>query len=151
MSTWAAVILLFMKPLIIVSLRVWLFSGRHFLSQQIVTQLSEEFYVYEFIDGMHIQRHLSPAVCLWVSLRFMQACVVVWVCLHVCGRPAGPFGGPEAPAERKTAWKEKIEGFFRISRYIGSGAMGSISGTALGRSGTWNPPLKAKEINAFHS
>ncbi|XP_051746645.1 pleckstrin homology domain-containing family A member 5 isoform X27 [Ctenopharyngodon idella] len=55
-----------------------------------------------------------------------------------------------------TGWEEgyTFEGarcFIKISRCIGSGATGSISGTAWRRSGTWIRPLKAKGINAFHS
>ncbi len=73
----------------------------------------------------------------------------VFVC--VCGHPAGPFGAQRPRPREKRHEKGKPRVFFRISRYIGSGVTGSISGTAWRRSGTWIRSLKAKEINAFHS
>ncbi len=87
-----------------------------------------------------------------VSLRLIEVyaglrvCVCVFVC--VCGHPAGAQR-PRPREKRHEKGKPRV--FFRISRYIGSGATGSISGTPWRRSGTWIRSLKAKEINAFHS
>lgn len=71
------------------------------------------------LTGIHIQRRPSPAVRLWVSLTFMQVCIAVWrwllltcVWLVCVGVLMVPNGAPEAPAKRKTAWKEKTVFFF---------------------------------------
>lgn len=85
-----------------------------------------------------------------LSLSLIEVYAGLCCRLSVCGRPAGPFGAPR-PRPREKRHEKRKPRVFRISRYIGSGATGSISGTAWRRSGTWIRPLKAKEINAFHS
>lgn len=123
--------------------------------------------MYEFIDNIsrHSDWHPYSAasfpsgtslslIDVYAGLHCCLKVIAADVCVaHACGRPDGPHWSPRGPGREENGMERENKGFFffRISRCIGSGATGSISGTAWRRSGTWIRPLKAKGINAFHS